>query len=396
VTFLPLPSLLTSPLRLSLSPCESLPLDSRVAVVAAFSFLYLTARANSSPSTMARRPSLESAKSFEFLSPQSGSHISGFSSSDDDEIVWSVSSLSLSDRALSSPRSEDYVVLSPPSVISSHAADMQSFIEDDLISNPSILSQPPTPQPYSPPPSRKSRRKRNCNPQGQQHLTRGQASPRSPSKPSDGKAPASPQSPKRRRKRSDKYNDPSTPRAKCQSLIAAPPVPSFPAKGLGARSVVDDVSERGDDSDSVCGDRRSELSSAVYDKAVHYINCFLSSPLDHKAANLALLQALIIELGFFNPSNGTDCESDSGRSTPSFDISDIPQSMRAAKSFIKSHVFLNVRDYLALRAQGQEALQNVLHPSRKSLVTELRKKDARVPRDWVKQRGLNVLLVTCL
>ena len=122
---------------------------------------------------------------------------------------------------------------------------------------------------------------------------------------------------------------------------------------------------------------------------------FLSESLDHKAADLALLQALIIELGFFNPPNGTECKSNSGRSTPSFDISDIPQSMRAAKLFIKSHVFLNVRDYLALRAQGQEALQNVLHPSRKSLVTELRKKEARVPRDWVKQRGLNVLLVTC-
>ena len=108
-----------------------------------------------------------------------------------------------------------------------------------------------------------------------------------------------------------------------------------------------------------------------------------------------MLQALIIELGFFNSPNGSDCGSDSGRSTPSFELSDIPQSMRAARSFIKSHVFLNVRDYLALRAQGQEALQNVLHPSRKSLVTELRKKDARVPREWVKQRGLNVLLVTC-
>jgi len=174
-----------------------------------------------------------------------------------------------------------------------------------------------------------------------------------------------------------------------------PPVPGFPAKGLGARSVVDDVSERGDDTDSVFGDGGTELSSNIYDKAVHYINCFLSNPLDHKAANLALLQALIIELGFFNPPDGSDLRSDSGRSTPSFELTDIPQSMRAARAFIKSHVFLNVRDYLELRAQGQQALQNVLHPSRKSLVTELRKKDARVPRNWVKQRGLNVLLVTC-
>ena len=108
-----------------------------------------------------------------------------------------------------------------------------------------------------------------------------------------------------------------------------------------------------------------------------------------------MLQALIIELGFFNPPNGADFKSDSGRSTPTFELSDIPQSIKAAKSFIKTHVFLNVRDYIALRAQGQEALQNVLHPSRKSLVTELRKKDARVPRGWVKERGLSVLLVTC-
>lgn len=344
---------------------------------------------------MVRRPSLDSTQSFELLSPPRGSQISTFSSSDDDEIVWSVSSLSLSDRALFSPRSEDFVVLSPPSVTSSYATDMQAFIEDDLISNPSILSQPPTPQPH--PASRRSGRRRNCNAERrqQQRPNSGQASPtQSPSKPSDKKVPASPQSP-RRRKRSEKRNEPSPPSGEVKSLIVVPPVPKPSAKGLGARSVVDDVSERGDDNDSIFGDGGSELSSAVYDKAVHYINCFLSNPTGHKAANLTLLQALIIELGFFNPPDGSDSRSDSGRSTPSFELSDIPQSMRAARAFIKSHVFLNVRDYLALRAQGQQALQNVLHPSRKSLVTELRKKDARVPRDLVKQRGLNVLLVTC-
>ena len=116
---------------------------------------------------MARRPSLESAQSFELLSPPSGGHLSEFSS-DDDEIVWSVSSLSLSDRALFSPGSEDYVVLGTPSVISSHPSDLQPFIEDDLISNPSILSQPPTPQPHSP--SRRNRRRRNCQEIGRAHV----------------------------------------------------------------------------------------------------------------------------------------------------------------------------------------------------------------------------------
>lgn len=340
---------------------------------------------------MTRRPSLESAQSFELLSPPRGSRVSTFSSSDDDEIVWGVSSLSLSDRALFSPRSDDFVVLSPPSVASSYAINSNAFIEDDLISNPPILSQPPTPQPHSP--SRRSRRRKNCNAQQQRPPARGQAPPQSPSKPSGKKAPASPPSPKGRR-RFEKRDKTSPAQTKSKGLITGPPLPGSPTKGLGARSVVDDVSERGEN-DSAFGDTGSELSSAVYEKAVHYINCFLSNPLDHKAANLALLQALIIELGFFNPPNDLDSTSDSGRSTSSLELSDIPQSMRAARAFIKSHVFLNVRDYLALRAQGQQALQNVLHPSRKSLVTQLRKKDARVPRDWVKQRGLNVLLVTC-
>lgn len=216
---------------------------------------------------MVRRPSLESTQSFELLSPPSGSQVSTFSSSDDDEIVWSVSSLSLSDRALLSPRLEDFVVLSPPSVTSSYATDMQAFTEDDLISNPSILSQPPTPQPH--PSSRRSGRRRSCH---AQRPNRGQASPtQSSPKPSDKKAPASPQSPKRRRKRSEKCNEPSPP-GEVKSLTAVPPVPKFSAKGLGARSVVDDVSERGDDNGSVFGDGGSELPTTAYDKAVDYIN----------------------------------------------------------------------------------------------------------------------------
>jgi len=244
---------------------------------------------------MVRRQSLESAQSFELLSPPSGSQVSAFSSSDDDEIVWSVSSLSLSDRALFSPRSEDYVVLSPPSVAPSHTADMQPFIEDDLISNPPILSQPPTPQPHSP--SRRSRRKRNCNAHPQQQSTRGQTPPQSPSKVSDKKAPASPQSPKRRKKRSEKRNDPSPPRGKCQNLTVAPPAQGSLTKGLGARSVVDDVSERGADNDSAYGGGRFELSSAVYDKAVNYINWCVVVP--RGAQKAALVQRGIEFLPLF-------------------------------------------------------------------------------------------------
>ena len=247
------------------------PFHSWVATVAASPFLSIALAARF---TMARRPSLDSTQSFELVSPPSGGRISQFSS-DDDEIVWSVSSLSLSDRAFCSPRSEDYMILSPPSVVSSYVTDLQPFIEDDLISNPPILSQPPTPQPFSP--SRRSRRRRNCQVHVQQQSARGKAPPQTtPSKPSEGKAAASSQSPKRRRKRPEKRNDPSPPRGKCQSFILAPPAPGSLTKGLGARSVVDDVSER--DNDSVYGDGTSESSSAVYDKAVHYINWCAVSP----------------------------------------------------------------------------------------------------------------------
>ena len=229
---------------------------------------------------MVRRPSLESAQSFELLSPPSGSHVSVLSSSDDDEIVWSVSSLSLSDRALFSPRSEDYVVLSPPSVAASRAADARPFIEDDLISNPPILSQPPTPQPHSP--SRRSRRKRRCDAHAQQQPARGKAPPNGPSNPSDKKAPAASQpltgTPKRRGRRSEKRNDAPPPRGECRGLIIAPLTPRTPTKGLGARSVVDDVSERGDDNELVYGDGRSEVSSTIYDKAVDYINRYAAVP----------------------------------------------------------------------------------------------------------------------
>ena len=229
---------------------------------------------------MARRPSLESAQSFELLSTPSGSHVSVLSSSDDDEIVWSVSSLSLSDRALFSPRSEDYVVLSPPSVAASRATDVQPFIEDDLISNPPILSQPPTPQPHSP--SRRSRRKRKCNAHAQQQPAGGKAPPNSsPSNPSDKKAPAGPQplTPRRRRRRSEKRDDAAPPKGECRGLVVAPLTPRTPTKGLGARSVVDDVSERGDDNDLMYGDGASEMASAIYDKAVHYINWYAPLPL---------------------------------------------------------------------------------------------------------------------
>lgn len=223
---------------------------------------------------MARRHSLESTQSFELLSSPSASNVSVLSTSDEDKIVWSVSSLSLSDQAIFSPSSEEFVVLSPASVPSSYASGVQAFVEDDLISNPPILSQPPTPIPENRQlrsSSQKSRRTRSCNTQQQPQLMRGKPPIQPASKPSDNKTSASPQS-KKRRKRGEKSNEVSSPRGKPKGLVVLSHVPGSSAKGLGARSVVDDATEGGNDNNSVFEDGRSEFSSVLYDNAVHYIN----------------------------------------------------------------------------------------------------------------------------
>jgi hypothetical protein len=94
-----------------------------------------------------------------------------------------------------------------------------------------------------------------------------------------------------------------------------------------------------------------------------------------------MLQALILELGCL-PSVAAG----------KFSIPELPCTMRQAKLLLKNRAFINVRDYLAVRDQGQAALQRVMHTSRKSLVQEVRK-GKRVPVHEVKKTGLKVLLV---
>jgi hypothetical protein len=105
-------------------------------------------------------------------------------------------------------------------------------------------------------------------------------------------------------------------------------------------------------------------------------------PTGNNGSALLVLQALILELGCLP----------SGASAGKFSIPELPGTMRQAKLLLKSHVFINVRDYLAVREQGQDALRRVMHPDRKSLVREVRK-GKRVPVQEVKKAGLNVLLV---
>ncbi|KAH9057097.1 hypothetical protein EDB83DRAFT_2225105, partial [Lactarius deliciosus] len=96
---------------------------------------------------------------------------------------------------------------------------------------------------------------------------------------------------------------------------------------------------------------------------------------------LLMLQALILELGCLP-----------GVAAGKFSIPQLPATMRQAKLLLKGHAFINVRDYLAVREQGQAALQRAMHPSRTSLVKEVRK-GKRMPVGEVKKAGLKVLLV---
>lgn len=140
--------------------------------------------------------------------------------------------------------------------------------------------------------------------------------------------------------------------------------------GLGQRPIVDDVSERA----SVADDELTTPSP--YEEAVTFITSFLTNPNTRdSAARLTFLQALIIELGL-----ATTC---------------IPGSLNSAKAVLRSRAFVNIREYLAVRSQGFQAIQGIMYPSRSALVKDIKRKKDRASLHWVKQSGLQVLLVTC-
>ncbi|KAF7363286.1 hypothetical protein MSAN_00983800 [Mycena sanguinolenta] len=137
--------------------------------------------------------------------------------------------------------------------------------------------------------------------------------------------------------------------------------------GFGARSIVDDVSERA----SECGNEDEPVSSA-YDTAASYITSCLSNP--SAVCRLTLLQSLIVEFGVVSSS--------------------MPVSLSKARSILKSRVFVNIGEYLVARERGPQAVQEIIHPSRRALIRDLRQKRNRVPRHLVKEAGLSVLLVS--
>lgn len=141
-----------------------------------------------------------------------------------------------------------------------------------------------------------------------------------------------------------------------------------------ASSSASPSSERSEDSLTSAEDQ-----TRLFEEASNYITAYLAHPeaKENQVCKLTLLQSLLIELGLAKGSSA------------------LPTSLRAATQIIKSTVFINIKEYLLVRTQGPQAILAAMYPSRSALVKAMRKKANRAPLQWVKDHGLNVLLVSC-
>jgi len=156
-----------------------------------------------------------------------------------------------------------------------------------------------------------------------------------------------------------------------QAAIAAAPHRDFP--------ILDDTSSIADDASSVASEDSTTSTATVtgYEDASSFITGFLSSPDDKDTVcKLTLLQSLIVELGVA-------------------DASSLPSTVTQAKKLLKAEAHINIREYMSERNKGQDALKSIMHASRGSLVKSIRKKKNPASLTWVKEQGLNVLLVQC-
>jgi hypothetical protein len=298
---------------------------------------------------------------------------SDLDASSDDEIVWTVSDVDLSASDISllgsskvasvlDSEDEDFVLLSRNTAVHLTAADSVTpnpqnrvFTPDDLSSeslsqemqklkladDDSLLSSPRSAQsePHSDDTSTSSNRKRRSG---------------------------------RRKRKASSPTPPSTSQSSSPHLKKNPNKKSLQSTGLGKRAIVDDVSEKA----SEAGAHHSEVGT--YQSAAAFIDRFLSDPTTKDlSTRLTFFQSLIVELGL-----ASTCTS-------------LPASLNAAKSFLKGRVFLNIREYLRVRSQGQDALQKVMYPTRSALVRDIKRNRAYAPLKHVKQSGLQILLVPC-
>lgn len=343
--------------------------------------------------------------------------------SSDDEIVLSLSDISshpLSQRGdgtipptPSSVLSDgDYVLMSRPRTPSSSAASWAGQVNEELAQSFSGLalsrtsSRPLRSQAASSATSTSSRAQTPEAPRRRGKKKRAPAeSPNSENSNSSGSGSGTKRKVRRREK---KLAARAAPPEASSALIRVTP------GGLGDRPIVDDVSEVGE----------FTTPSVAYEAAHRYVTAYVSllhvpfgrstnAPSSHPShprsvlsdpssqssgAKLVFLQALIIELGLcdLTPSRAPSPSPCASPTDFSGDVClpALPHSVTAAQALLKSNVYLNVRDYLAMRTKGVEALRSAMHPSRSALMREIRN-GRRAPLKWIKDSGLSVLLVPC-
>jgi len=161
--------------------------------------------------------------------------------------------------------------------------------------------------------------------------------------------------------------------------------------------------------------RGDRFSPPMYADAIRFVSSYIQNPPENPSTEtrLHLLQALIIELGLLHKST-----------------LELPTTCKTAKTLLKSHIHINVREYVKCRTELSSKIPSLLSPNspkRKGAAaaqqTELNiwlnemsklrfsskaalrhglhigvgrpdgTKVKRVTTKWIKQRGLNVFLV---
>ncbi|PPQ81226.1 hypothetical protein CVT25_015750 [Psilocybe cyanescens] len=294
----------------------------------------------------------------------------------DDEIIWGVSEESLSTNSSENESEDyDYVVLNKPPSPLHPATGLSTAMEDRNLG----VHTPGTIATSGPLETQMSAL----------GLTARPSSQRKKAKKMDETARQPQPVSNKRRKAKPRKTDPSTdssPKVSREGTVKTSVHPAHRVgetewfeemavvnfTGLGSRSIVDDYSDR---QSVVSYDNESFTSPTLYEEASTFISSFLSNPeaKNDTVCRLALLQSLIIELGLATPS--------------------LPDSLSAARAFLRSRAFLNIREYIAVREQGPEAVQRVLYPSKSALIKDIKKRRNTASLKWVKQHGLQVLLV---
>ncbi|KAF9036689.1 hypothetical protein BJ165DRAFT_1505192 [Panaeolus papilionaceus] len=330
--------------------------------------------------TMSPALSAASASSYDFLSDtvssSNASNPSVYYSDSDDEIVYSVSdigALTDSDAPYAGSINNDFIIIStPPSPEPLPTSGLSTPVEDvssddqhpspektlDFTAKALSVQLRPAAKRKTKKKSKKSKPAASTAPQ-----SRG-------SQKGNGAKKSAPPPTSNSEKSVVKRAKPARNTTPVQVPSAAPTNERL--TGLGFRPIVDDLSDRL----SVISDDAESVAPTKYEEAAHFISLFLSNPeaRANTICRLTLLQSLIVELGLGS-------------------VSSLPASLTSARAFLKQHAFLNIREYIATRNQGPEAVQRLVHPSRSALIRDMKRKRNPASLKWVKEHGLQVLLV---